>query len=348
MSMNMKGNFINVLREINREGTENLINWLEQHRFFEVPASCKHHNNEQHGLLKHSLEVCNEALYLRKQFVKEDSSIAADLPKESVAIAALLHDVCKWNQFYISPYSDQPKCDKKALTQGHGLKSVRIIEQCGYQLTDDEKQAIWWHMGCQHEPSYEGNEAVYNSQGQSALCRLIRQADYNSTHLKETFEKLLDESGMGNVERMKRYLAESNFYHKGCASHHHYSTGLVAHSIGVCRHILELCDDSERQDAMQCALLHDLADQNRSKQYGGHGYRSMMIAKERINIGASEEVYNMIRFHKNSSRKRSDSEQALLDRTRQIPLFQKLCSSDHFDADHDITDVLKHFRDEVF
>ena len=339
----MKNNYVKLLRCINREHTNELLEWLECHNFFTVPASKVNHNNFKGGLLKHSLEVCNEALALHHELELQKAEEASAISKESLVIASLLHDVCKWNVFYISPNDGHVRRNNKAAQEGHGLKSVRIIEETGFRLSEDEKLAIWWHMGKAHEPSYAGHEKQYEESLSNPLCNLIRKADYNATHLKERFEAAIRGLKLQNGEHLLEYLGNSNFYTKNCSSHHHYATGLVAHSLGVCRHILEICEESERHDAAVVALLHDIADQNRTPGYHGHGWRSMMILKERLQMDLPGEVFNMIRFHKNSDRSRSANEQALLDDTRKIPLFHKLTASDHFDAGHDITDVYKHY-----
>ena len=53
----MKEEFLKLLRETNREGMENLINFLEKSDFFTAPASTRFHGSEEGGLVKHSLQV---------------------------------------------------------------------------------------------------------------------------------------------------------------------------------------------------------------------------------------------------------------------------------------------------
>ena len=340
----MKKNFNGVLVEINRANTDRLIDWLEVHNFYRVPASVGHHNAASGGLLKHSLEVCNEALYLRSVAIKENPSIADKLPKESVAIAALLHDICKWNVFYISSNSGEARCNKDARGEGHGLKSLRILESLGFPLTEDEKLAIWWHMGKDHEPSYADHQDEYEKSCDSELAVLIRKADYNATHLKERFEETLDSLTGLDVPRLKRYLSGSNFYTHHSGSHHHYSTGLVAHSLGTWRHMMQVYDGDNRNEAAAIALLHDIAMQNRTRKYGGHGWRSKEILKSRLHLGLSDEALRCVEYHKKHHIPRCQEEIDI----RESLLWKKLYESDHFDADHDITDVYKHFMDERF
>lgn len=341
----MRANFDGLLKRINRTNTDKLLDWLDKHHFYAVPASIRFHNAFKHGLLKHSLEVCNEGLAIYHEYSVKQPDRVKDFSKESVAVCCLLHDICKWNNYYISPKDATIKCNYKAKNQGHGLKSVRILEEIGYPLSDQEKLAIQWHMGKDHEPSYKDDPAGFNKSLNDELSRLIRRADHDASKMKERFEDLIRSLNLTNGDRLIHYLDESSFYQTCCGSHHKYPGGLVAHSLGTYRHIMEICTPAEQHDAAIIALLHDIAMQDRSHYYSGHGMRSKMILERRLQMNLSDDVLNMIRFHKNSKRLRPYQEQLLLTQTRQIPLHAKLVESDHFDAYHDLTDVLKHYSE---
>ena len=53
----MKEEFINLLKQTNREGMDKLIEFLERTDFFEAPASTRFHGCFKGGLLEHSLKV---------------------------------------------------------------------------------------------------------------------------------------------------------------------------------------------------------------------------------------------------------------------------------------------------
>ena len=53
----MKEQFIEILRSINREGMENLIEFLEKTDFLKAPASTRFHGDYEGGLVEHSLKV---------------------------------------------------------------------------------------------------------------------------------------------------------------------------------------------------------------------------------------------------------------------------------------------------
>lgn len=99
-----------------------------------------------------------------------------------------------------------------------------------------------------------------------------------------------------------------------------------------------------RNEAAAIALLHDIAMQNRTRKYRGHGLRSKMILSERLRLGLSDEALMCVQYHRAHKVPRSQAEVDI----RRTLLWRCLSESDHFDADHDITDVYKHYVDESF
>ena len=53
----MKEEFLMLLRSVNREGMDELINFIEKSDFFKAPASTRFHGSYEGGLLEHSLNV---------------------------------------------------------------------------------------------------------------------------------------------------------------------------------------------------------------------------------------------------------------------------------------------------
>jgi 23S rRNA maturation-related 3'-5' exoribonuclease YhaM len=53
----IKNEIINLLRYTEREGIENLINYMEENEFFTSPCSCQYHLCYPGGLAEHSLNV---------------------------------------------------------------------------------------------------------------------------------------------------------------------------------------------------------------------------------------------------------------------------------------------------
>ena len=161
--MTGKERFIEIYQsKIQRDGADKLLEYLlsPQSDFFVAPASARFHGSYAGGLVDHSLNVYDCLVdYLSRPRVKELYGL--EYSEESIAISALLHDLCKvncykpgtrnvkdengvWHSVPTFEFSDP-------LPYGHGEKSVYIAS--GYmRLTRDEAFAIRYHMG------FSGNE----------------------------------------------------------------------------------------------------------------------------------------------------------------------------------------------
>ena len=188
-----KEEFIAIYREhIRREGSGELLDYLENKSdFFTAPASARFHGAYAGGLCDHSVNVyrCLEA-YLARDRVKEVYGL--EYSPESVAVAALLHDVCKigcykagsrnvkndatgqWEKVPTFYYEDK-------LPYGHGEKSVYIIS--GFmRLTREEAMAIRWHMGFSGP---EDERTVGQALQQFPLAFALATADMEAAYFLE-------------------------------------------------------------------------------------------------------------------------------------------------------------------
>lgn len=164
--MNNKQRFLDIYKQyIHRNGSDKLLEFLlsQKSDFFDAPASARYHGSYDGGLVEHSLNVydCLKD-YLARERVQETYGLKYS--EESIAIVALLHDLCKincykkgtrnvkehgqWIQVPTYEYND-------TLPYGHGEKSVYMIS--GYmRLTREEAFAIRYHMG------FSGSEDTRN------------------------------------------------------------------------------------------------------------------------------------------------------------------------------------------
>jgi hypothetical protein len=97
--MTAKEEFISIYKEnIKREGADKLLEFLERSDFFTAPSSTRFHGSYEGGLVQHSLNVyhCLKD-YLSRPRTKE--LYGMDYSEETIALVALLHDICKVN-FY--------------------------------------------------------------------------------------------------------------------------------------------------------------------------------------------------------------------------------------------------------
>ena len=171
----MKEEVINLLKSINREGMDKLIEFLEGTDFFDAPASTRYHGAWKGGLLAHSMKV-----YEILKTKTEDS--------DSVKIVALLHDVCKTN-FYKTDYRNVKNNGvweqvpyytvEDNIPYGHGEKSVMMVSEF-IKLTPEEKYAIRWHMG------FTEPKELYGTLGQAfakyPFALLLHEADMEATY----------------------------------------------------------------------------------------------------------------------------------------------------------------------
>ena len=153
--MTAKERFLEIYNEkITREGADKLLDFLlNGSDFFTAPASTRYHGAHEGGLVEHSLNVY-DCLADMAGRLKERYGI--EYPDESIAIAALLHDVCKVN-FYKTSYRNVKDetgrwqsvpyyTIEDTLPYGHGEKSAYIVSAY-MRLTRDEAFAIRYHMG---------------------------------------------------------------------------------------------------------------------------------------------------------------------------------------------------------
>ena len=170
--MTNKERFIEIFKtHIKREGAGALLDYLMSPAsdFFTAPASTRYHNAWEGGLCAHSLNVYDCLVdYMNRPKVKEEFGLL--YTEESIAIAALLHDLCKVNIYKVSSRNVKDEFGRwktvpyyefdDQLPYGHGEKSVYIIS--GYmKLTREEAFAIRYHMGFSEEANVRNVGAAF-------------------------------------------------------------------------------------------------------------------------------------------------------------------------------------------
>lgn len=190
--MGFKEAFIEIYeREITREGSAKLLEYIKSSDFFDAPASTRFHLARKGGLCEHSLNV----YYRLKELVeREKAEWSERITPETVAVCGLLHDLCKID-LYAVDYRNQKQPDgswekvpyyttDEKLPYGHGEKSVYIIN--GFmRLTREEALAINWHMGSFDERNRSGGFTMSNAYSQFPFCALVHAADLLATYLDE-------------------------------------------------------------------------------------------------------------------------------------------------------------------
>ena len=154
----LKEAFVSLYKaKIHREGADKLLEYLLSGAsdFFVAPASARFHSSYEGGLCEHSMNVyhCLKG-YLDSAHCREQ--LGFSYSEESVAIVALLHDLCKINVYKkgFRNVKDEKGAWQRVDTfeyddpmpYGHGEKSVYMITPF-MKLTREEAFAIRYHMG---------------------------------------------------------------------------------------------------------------------------------------------------------------------------------------------------------
>ena len=183
---NYEQEFISLFEaNITRNGAAELLAWMKTTDFFRAPASTRYHGACEHGLVMHSVNVCN---VLMERF-------SGEAEPESLAICGLLHDLCKAN-FYKAGFrnvkdDETGKWDKvpsysvrDAFPYGHGEKSAFLAERF-MRLKTTEAVAIRWHMGGFDEAVKGGSYAISEAWRLYPLGVMLHIADLEATYLLE-------------------------------------------------------------------------------------------------------------------------------------------------------------------
>lgn len=217
--------FETLMQAVARPGVDALMNYIRKSDFYTAPASTRFHLSCEGGLLQHSLNVF-DALAMKMEVIeysadgltadryvyKVAGEPIAEFTKETLVIAALLHDLCKTN-FYKTEMRNQKTYDPDKVRAaegwqikkdnggrfiweqvpayvvedknpyGHGEKSVMMIEEF-MKLTMEERYAIRWHMGM-GDCTYNESQAFNASCEKFPLVLLLHNADQEASHFME-------------------------------------------------------------------------------------------------------------------------------------------------------------------
>lgn len=195
--MNIRERYVEIYNKyIHREGSDKLLEYLlsKSSDFFTAPASTRFHGAYEGGLAEHSINVYDcLSDYLLRERVRNIYRLEYD--QESIAIAALLHDICKINCYKVGSrnvkdengiWQSVPTYEyDDRLPYGHGEKSVYIIT--GFmKLTREEAFAIRYHMGFS---GVEDKRNIGDAFEQFPLAFALNTADMEATYFLEGKKK---------------------------------------------------------------------------------------------------------------------------------------------------------------
>ena len=187
----------NIERKNDYTALDRLEHYLEEHAFAIAPSSTSraHHHCWKGGWVQHALGV-----YIR--MVRRNHNHT----HPSIVKVALLHDICKLEEFYIDNTGQLQK--RNISHRGHGALSIKILHDLGYELTPEERRAIRWHMGGHHAHTPEEKKEVLLTK-REWLYKLVHAADREDAaddhHLRAAGELILRQfDTYANFHRVNR------------------------------------------------------------------------------------------------------------------------------------------------
>ena len=184
-----KEEFISLLKATGREGMDYVLDDLEDLGFFDAPASAGHHLNTAGGLVRHSLNTYHAAMAVYESMKALEPSLENEVKPESIAIATLLHDVCKADIYKRTVKKRRDQLGNWVDSEGYKV-SYR-----NFPMGHDEMLAIRWHMGAwginmnslEETRSYDTARKLY------PLVSIVHSADTLAASLLERTAEELDE-----------------------------------------------------------------------------------------------------------------------------------------------------------
>lgn len=180
--MEKKERFKEILSNVNREGIDKLLEWLETTDFYKAPASRNYHGACEGGLLEHSLCVYDQMVRTASAYPE------IECDNDNIALASLLHDLCKVNFYIVEQRNRKNKetgqwesydcyqIDEKFVYGSHGGKSVYLAQHF-IELKPIEAVAINCHMGA------FDNQNVGKSYEKYPFAWLLHIADEAATYI---------------------------------------------------------------------------------------------------------------------------------------------------------------------
>ena len=195
--MNARDKFIEIYKsKIKREGADKLLDFIcsPSSDFFTAPASARYHSAYEGGLCEHSINVYECLVnYLNRDVCREKYGL--NYSDESIAIVALLHDLCKMNIYKVSYRNAKNEAGvwekvpyyefDDQLPYGHGEKSVYMISPF-MKLSREEAFAIRYHMGFSNVDNQMAINSVSKAFEMYPLSFALSTADMEATYYIES------------------------------------------------------------------------------------------------------------------------------------------------------------------
>ena len=176
------------------EDYRNLQDYFTSTDFYTAPASTRYHLCCPCGLMAHTLNVIRAAdEIVDGDFSAKDKPILYHAVRTRLIKCAILHDLCKVDCYKPEVYNY--KCYNKngkledskgafdwrqgirytynaKMDLGHGAKSLFVASEIGINLSAEETQAIYYHMG-----DFSASPEISKVYSQNRLALLLHMAD---------------------------------------------------------------------------------------------------------------------------------------------------------------------------
>lgn len=186
----IKETIIKDIEKIKREGIDELLEYMNENKYFEVPASTKHHESYTGGLAVHSSRVCNAFVQIMRSY----NQIIETKPKfdiNSAKLCSYVHDLCKTKEYMMNEYKGWVR--NPTFSNNHASLSIELVEKCGITLTREEDAIIRYHMGQFHtkEQSKYGEyttDSLFKAVGEFCSVHFFQTADFLVSRWEDNFE----------------------------------------------------------------------------------------------------------------------------------------------------------------
>lgn len=125
--------FENYFSYISRPGADKLLAWLEEAGFFTAPASTKYHGAYAGGLVEHTNHVYRRLVRLADEEDKRQGRTYPEYTVDTIAVAALLHDVCK-----VDAYKVERRTRSRKTEAGKKLRCTDIQTACRWDTVKSQ------------------------------------------------------------------------------------------------------------------------------------------------------------------------------------------------------------------